>query len=254
MTLAPCWRGSSLALLLSSCIACRTQPPDPPHVATTEKHHHQYPGSLRPISLLDFDFQWRQRVTARWPGGQRQFDAVLAKEGDTLKLVGLGPMGRVGFVLRYRDGGEIEFDNRTQLSVPFDPKNILLDISRVYYPWFSQSATSDGTRHRTKNSEMIEETWKNGQLAQRRFRRIDDTPPGEIRIDYEYESPSHQVPIRAVLRNGWLGYTLEIETLNRQRLSITRIRRPLAFSELGFVGARHRTPATFSAVKRQIKP
>lgn len=219
-------RWSCILVLVSAFSGCRKGPP----LAAPEGISRDMNGSaasedralhdaLRPVTLLAGDFQWRQRVTARWPGGTRSFEAVLAKETDTLRLIGLGPMGRVGFVLLQRDGQPMEFENHANLSVPFDPKNILLDVQRVYYPWFVNSPGEDGVRQRSIGEEVVFERWKGGKLLERRFRpsrAADDAQ--DISVSYHYDSPPDHVASRAVLNNSRQNYELEIQTFSRQDL------------------------------------
>jgi hypothetical protein len=176
-----------------------------------------YPGTLRPPADAGFDFQWQQHVVAHWEGHDNPFDAVLSKTGDELLLIGLGPMHSPGFIVRL-EGDEIEFENRTKRKVPFNPQYIMLDVQRVYFPWIPGQAPADGTRMHERDGEIIEEIWSKGHLVERRFRREDARPPGEIVVRYSGWEDGADAPRRAELDNGWFGYRLEIETLVQQRL------------------------------------
>lgn len=171
-------------------------------------------GELRPPSELGSDFQWRQQVTAKWPSGTRGFDAVLSKEGDELVLVGLGPMDTPGFVLTVKPSGKLTVANHTQQPIPFDPKFVLLDVQRTFYPWFP-SPLEDGQRSVTTDDEIVTESWSNGNLDRRVFTRVTGEPAGALVVSYTGWSPGNRAPRRAVLQNGWFGYTLTIETVEQ---------------------------------------
>jgi hypothetical protein len=196
-----------VAILL---LSCATRPSGPDAAIG-------YPGTLVAVDAIEHDFQWQQRVTARWPDGERAFDAVLSKSGDELLLVGLGPMKSPGFFVRYR-GGEVELENRTPEDLPFEPRYIILDIQRVYYPWIPGEPPTTGDRHEAIRGESIHERWQDGRLRERRFVREDGQPPGEITIRYEGWEEGLDAPSRAILDNGWLGYSLVIDTLVQERL------------------------------------
>ena len=217
-------------LVIGLVLACSPPAPVAPDGPAT------YRGVLLPVSPLPHDIQWRQRVTAHWAEGTRSFEAVLSKRGSELQLLGLGPMGSVGFVLRLAGAsapvGEatglratetprVEFDNHSPLSLPFDPRYILLDVQRVFFPWLgrkSADAEQAGWRSGSVGRERIEERFEKGRLVQRRFRHLDDAPHGEIVVRYEGWEVGRDAPRRALLENGWYGYSLEIETLTQQRL------------------------------------
>lgn len=170
-------------------------------------------GTLRSPTELGGDFQWRQQVTAQWPSGTRGFDAVLSKEGNTLLLIGLGPMDTPGFILRLNDEG-LSVENHTGKPIPFDPKFILLDVQRAFYPWFD-APLANGERSTTTEGDVVTETWSNGTLRRRTFVRVSGNPKGTLDVTYSGWSPPNRAPQRVVLRNGWFGYTLTIETVEQ---------------------------------------
>lgn len=174
-------------------------------------------GTLRNPSELGADFQWRQQVTAHWPDGTRSFDAILSKEGGTLLLVGLGPMDTPGFVLRLDATRKLTVENRTERPIPFDPKFVLLDVQRAFYPWFRAPLVS-GERTTTVDDEIIAETWRDGTLSKRVFTRVSGEPPGELVVKYEGWTAGNRAPRRATLHNAWFGYTLTIETVEQSEL------------------------------------
>lgn len=212
-------RSALAVLLVSALTACR--PTSPGGHATAPEAEPEadvgYPGTLRPPAAMGPDLQWQQRVTAHWADDVQSFEAVLSKTGDELLLIGLSPMKTPGFVVRLADG-EVELDNRSPQPVPFDPRYIMLDVQRVYFPWIPDEPPTDGERSHRTDGEHVTERWAGGRLMERRFRREDARPPGEIRVTYEGWEDGMDAPRRATLDNGWFGYTLEIETFVQQRL------------------------------------
>ncbi len=191
-------RPTLLSLLL---VGCSAAPPSPPRLLGSEP----YPGVLRAVETLPHDFLWRQRVTVRWTGGEEGFDAALQKRGGTLTLVGLGPYDTPAFVLTW-NGREIGFENRTDRALPFPPRYILLDVQRVFFPWLPPGQATGEV-----DGERITERLEGDVLLRRTFERLDGQPPGAITVTYEGD--------RAILDNGWFGYTLTVETSDRQRLT-----------------------------------
>src|ERR1700712_2240085 len=108
---------------------------------TQPKHTSQSQGPLvaPPVllapSALSYDFQWRQRVSARWPSGTQSFDAVLQKRAGELTLVGLSPLGLPGFVFRLNEARELAVENRSGQKLPFEPAYVVADVQRVFFPW-----------------------------------------------------------------------------------------------------------------------
>ncbi len=210
-------RSLGLGWVLLAANACH--PPDP-EVASPGSAAVGYPGTLLAPAKLGPDVQWEQRVTAQWGEGKRRsFDAVLSKVGDELLILGLGPMKVPGFVVRLHEGEvDITVDKRMPESLPFAPRYIVLDVQRVFFPWIPGGPPRDGERHHLGDGERVTERWAGGRLIERRFTRADARPPGEIVVRYEGWHDGQDAPARAVLDNGWFGYTLTIETLVQQRL------------------------------------
>ncbi|MGB3052069.1 MAG: DUF3261 domain-containing protein [Polyangiales bacterium] len=163
-------------------------------------------------------FLWRQHVTASWSDGSESFDAVLQMHGEELMLMGLGPMGRPGFIATLTTSG-VTFENRSGRSLPFAPEHILADVQKVFYPWLGPvPAGFSGTRTGEHKSLMISETYAGGRLLTRVFERSDAVERGELRIRYEGWLPGLSAPQRAVLDNVWFGYELTIVTVEQHRL------------------------------------
>ena len=184
-------------------VGCRAAPPPDPRTLTDA----DYPGVLRPVAALGADVLCRQRVTATWGGESRSFDAVLQTRGETLTLLGLSPLGQVGFVLTLHDG-EVSFENRTEMELPFPPRFILLDVQRVFYPWLEP-----GVLEGEVDGERVVERRRDGALLERTFTRLDGAPAGAIVVRLEGHAPGRVAPARAELENGWFGYRLSVETV-----------------------------------------
>src|SRR5690606_15596231 len=134
-----------------------------------------------------------------------------------LLLIGLSPMKTPGFVVRLVDGN-VELDNRSPEKIPFDPKYMIFDVQRAYYPWIPGEPPRDGERTHRVGGEIVYERWQAGRLRERRFRREDGRPAGEIVIRYEGWADDLDAPRTTRLDNGWFGYALVIETVAQQRL------------------------------------
>lgn len=185
-----------------------------------------YPGTLQQPTQLPVEAVWQQRVTASWqvpgqPAQERGFDAAVQRQGDKLTVVGLSPMGSIGFSIQQGPDG-IDVTNNIPEQMVIPPRFILLDVQRTFFPWFAETGYS-GERAMERDGERITERWEQGQLAERSFVRTDGKREGTIRIRYEWSEPdpggrSWVVPHRAMLDNGWFGYRLTIATSSETRL------------------------------------
>jgi hypothetical protein len=209
-----CWL---FAALLGSCAFTPQKPSE----------HGNYPGTLQAPQALATEAVWQQRVTAKWqaPGEapqERGFDAALQRSGDALTVIGLSPMGSVGFSIQQTPSG-IEVVNNMEDQLVIPPRFILLDVQRTFFPWIaaddSHALLANGTHSAERNGEAIREVWLDGRLQQRTFRRLDNQPVGEICIRYEWQAPDWALPSKAVLDNGWFGYQLTILTHSETRLA-----------------------------------
>lgn len=173
-----------------------------------------YPGELRAPEALGKDLLWQQRVTASWGDGEeRGFDAAVQKQGATLTVIGMSPLGQAGFVMVQGPTG-VTFENHTDMHLPFPARFVLLDVQRTFFPWLSASAVpSDGERCETVAGEQVVEQYSGGRLVERRFTRLDGKPAGTIVVRYEWgEDAGRLAPRRAVLDNGWFGYRMTVDT------------------------------------------
>lgn len=185
-----------------------------------------YPGALWPPATLGVEAVWQQHVTASWsdPDGtrrERAFDAAIQRRGDELTVVGLSPVGSVGFSVTQRvDGVDVVNNIPDQMVIP--PRFILLDVQRAFYPWTKGGAGSEIVA--TRGGERIQERWQQGRIAERSFTRTSGTPRGAIRVSYDWGDNEWALPQRAVLDNGWFGYRLAITTTSETRLPAERAR------------------------------
>ncbi len=176
------------------------------------------PGPMLSPKAIGEQFLWRQRVTASWGDRSESFDAVLQMHDEQLMLMGLGPMGRPGFIATLTEAG-VTFENRSARSLPFPAEHIMADVQKVFYPWLPPVAASySGTRTGAYEGLMISETYAEGRLVTRDFRRSDAIDRGELHVRYEGWVPGFSAPQRAELNNAWFGYELTIITVEQQRL------------------------------------
>ncbi|MFT4512516.1 MAG: hypothetical protein ACI91B_001212 [Planctomycetota bacterium] len=200
-----------LATTLASCCGTARQP----------LNDLDYPGSLQAPTRLPVEALWQQRVTAAWqaPGEERQergFDAALQRNGDTLTVIGLSPMGTTGFSIQQSEAG-IDIVNNMPEQMVIPPRFILLDVQRAFFPWLG-APLQDDERSEQKNDELVTETWSAGKLQKRTFTRLDQQPKGTITITYEWDKLDWVLPTRTILDNGWFGYELTIVTHSETRI------------------------------------
>jgi len=168
--------------------------------------------ALLPVGALPNDLLMRQHITVQWADGAESFDSVLQKQGQTLLVLGLGPMNTVGFTLTLDEGG-ITFDNRSGREMPFQATRILADVQRVFYPWIENDSRCVACERREVRAGLeVRERIGPRYLEERSFRVVARPDRGEIVVRYEGWTEGSLVPSRAVLLNGWFGYELIIET------------------------------------------
>jgi hypothetical protein len=209
---------AATAIVVALALACATAPRRPPDLSDVD-----YPGLLRPASVLGPDVLWQQRVTVAWSRDEaRGFDAAIQKQGDTLTVIGLSPLGTAGFVI-LRRGEELEYRNESGEELPVPPRFILLDIQRAFFPWLAETGAprADGEHAGVMGDERVVEVVAGGRLLERRFTRLRGPPDGAIAIRYEWGPDGAVAPARAVLDNGWFGYRLTIDTQRETLLPAT---------------------------------
>ena len=182
-----------------------------------------YPGTLRPPGALATQAVWQQRVTATWsdPDGNEQtrgFGAAVQRRGDSLTVVGLSPMGSVGFSIEQSPNG-VEIENNIPEQMVLPPRFILLDVQRTFYPWIDATEVdAAGDRVIVRDGEQVLERWQDGRLTERSFTRNAGGPKGVIRIRYEWGRDDWTFPTLATLDNGRVGDRLQIVTHNETRI------------------------------------
>jgi uncharacterized protein DUF3261 len=184
----------------------------------------EYPCVLRDPSTLPHDFSVRQSITihAQHDGKpvDGQLDAVLQKQGDTLTIVGFGPMNVKAFTLTQR-GDRIEFTQYLGPELPFSPRNVLVDVHRILFKRLAAPAEAgySGVIRGELDGEHVEETWRDGQLRQAAFTRPGSNLQGAVRIELGPGcTPAACEPETAALTNEWFAYSLEIVNEGYERL------------------------------------
>lgn len=175
-----------------------------------------YPCVLRDPSEWSGDFMVRQSMTIRARRGtetiEGQLDAVVQKQGDTLLVVGIGPMNAKAFTLTQR-AGHIEFAQFFGPALPFSPRNIIVDVHRLFFKRLPAPTAPgySGPVRGQLDGEWVEESWQGGELRARVFTRPDGPLRGAVRIDFGPGCRASRCePETATLRNEWFGYTLAI--------------------------------------------
>jgi hypothetical protein len=190
-------------------------------VSTTDPA--EYPCVLHDPRTLPHDFMVRQSLTIRAQRDGKpvtgQLDAVVQKQGDTLLIVGFGPMNVKAFTLTHR-GDRIELTQFIGPELPFSPRNMVVDVHRVFFKRLpAPTAVHDGVIRGELDGEIVEETWRDGQLRARVFTRPGSALRGAIRIELGPGCDAIQCePESATLHNEWFGYTLTIVNEGYERL------------------------------------
>lgn len=194
------------------------------HVVLSASAPSDYPFVLHDPATLGHDFMVRQSLTvhARRDGQpvDGQFDAILQKQGDTLLIVGFGPMNVKAFTVEQR-GDRIEFTQFFGPELPFSPRNIVVDVHRVYFHHLPPPAEPgySGVTRGELDGETVEETWQGGELRRAVFTRPGSALRGAISVELGPGcTPAACEPVSATLRNEWFGYTLEIANEGYERL------------------------------------
>jgi hypothetical protein len=170
---------------------------------------------LKPTAELGRSFMAQQRLTGRYGDKEFAMDVVLQLAGGKLTLIGLTPFGTRAFVLE-QQGTEVKLEKFIDREVPVDPRYVLDDIHRVFFRSLAE-ANPDGSTTREESGEQVSELRSGGVLKERRFRRLDGKPAGELVVTFE-GPPAPVVAPHVTLVNGWFGYTLRVDTLQQQYL------------------------------------
>jgi hypothetical protein len=213
-------RALILVALLAACGATPKR-----HFSILTGDPAEYPGVLRDPADIHANFFVRQTLTVHTTKDGKpvdaELDAVLQKQGDTLQVVGFGPMNVKAFTLTHK-GDRIDFEQFVGPQLPFSPRNIVVDIHRVFFMRLPAptDAKFTGVNKGELDGEHVEETWKDGQLRAIVFTRPGDPKlKGAIRVQMSDGcDPQHCEPETAMLRNEWFGYTLAIANQAFERL------------------------------------
>jgi len=194
------------------------------HVVLSASAPSDYPCVLHDPATLPHDFVVRQSLTvhARRDGQpvDGQFDAILQKQGDTLLIVGFGPMNVKAFTLEQR-GDRLEFTQFFGPELPFSPRNVVVDVHRVYFHRLPPPAEPgySGAARGELDGETVEETWQGGELRRAVFTRPGSALRGAVSVELGPGcTPAACEPASATLLNEWFGYTLEIANEGYERL------------------------------------
>ncbi len=198
---------AALGLMLSVEPGCATSPSIPAKPAPSS----QLIASERlgPPMLL------RQRLSGEHRGKPFELECVLQISQGKLTIIGMTPFGSRAFVLT-QTGVSHTFTKLIDRELPFDPLHILEDVHRVFFRGISSTAT-DGKLVEVEGPEQVKEQRSQGVLKERSFVRLDQNPPGEIKISYGGPK-APLVPTYVTIDNGWYGYRLEIETVVQESL------------------------------------
>ncbi|HFE45854.1 MAG TPA: hypothetical protein ENJ18_10260 [Nannocystis exedens] len=173
--------------------------------------------ALVPVAEIPVDFLARQRLSGRMGEHDLHSEVILQKQGDVLTLLGLTPFATKAFSLVQR-GVETEFTSFVEVALPFPPELMLADIHRTLFVGIDGKGSDDGHRRLRLKGERIDETWQQGRLLGRVFRRRRGRPKGLIVIDYGEGMSAWKPPPKITIDNQRLGYQVTIETVVYQPL------------------------------------
>jgi hypothetical protein len=124
-----------------------------------------------------------------------------------------------GFIVTYQNG-RVSFKNNSKRRLPFSPRYMIADVQLAFFPWLGpqNQAGFTGKRSGVRGRLLIEEHYKKGRLSRRVFRRRDAPGLGQVVVEYSGWQAGQSAPRKTVLRSGWYGYRLTIETLTQRRL------------------------------------
>lgn len=198
---------------LAALTACATATPPPPREV-------DYPGALVRASEVPGAFLWRQQLVAEYGPRTVSFEAVLQKKDDRIVVLGLTPYGTRAFVIE-QTGTSFTFTDHLPPghALPFPPRSILLDVHRAWFMALPGAPRADGEHTAVREGEQVTEVWRGGRVLERRYRRLDGAPAGEVRVTYGPEGMAGLAPPdEVVLDNGWFGYRLVVKTVERRDL------------------------------------
>jgi hypothetical protein len=208
-------RAAAVWVVVALALGCASS--SPRHlVLSADDAAEGYPAVLHDPAEWPENFMVRQSIDIRGQKDGRtvegQLDAVVQKKDDTLIILGLGPMNARAFTLTQR-GRRIEFDQLAGPRLPFSPRNILIDVHRVFFKALPRpdGAGASGVVRGELDGESVEERWEHGELKERSFTRPGSALRGALRVEYGAGCRADRCrPESVTVNNQWFGYTLTI--------------------------------------------
>lgn len=191
-------RSCFLLLALALLVGCAARPPTPPPAD---------PGPVRPADAWPARVLLRQKVSITWEGQTRSFDAAVQRVDETLTVVGLAPFGPPGFVIRHGPSS-IDVENNLDRPLPFDPRFLVADVQKVFYPWLPPPEGGQGWVEGEVAGLKVRARYVDGRLAERRFV---GAPPLVVGVRYGVDLIDGISRV-IELRHEGFGYRLRIET------------------------------------------
>jgi len=203
----------SLLLGLVTTAACGGAPKGPPPASA------RVDGAvLVPTDELSPPFVVQQRLKGQYGTRDMSLDCVLQLKDGKLTVLGLTPFGTRAFVIEQR-GREVKLEKFIDREVPIDPTDVLADIHRVFFRGLpaTESPRADGSYEQVDGGELVRETYKGGNLVERRFQSLEGPAPNLVVITYDgAKAPVIAPHVR--LTNVAYGYTLDIDNTEQQLL------------------------------------
>jgi len=175
-------------------------------------------SGLVPTQEIAGNFLMRQQLAFRAGEERGHFEALVQKHCDELIVVGLSPFGSRAFTLRQR-GVDVEVETHIDVAWPFPPRRVLQDVHRVYLLPLADPPLADGVHESVWGDEVVSERWSSGRLRERRLRRSDGAPPGDVVVRYEDGASAEHPPVRVRVVNERFGYVLDVTTVERRPLT-----------------------------------
>ena len=210
-------RRTSLALSFSIALAsaCAPRGTEP----TSPRATSQAPlDVLTEPRLVGPDFVWRQKLSASYGDDSFDFEAVLEKSDNALRVLFLTPYGSRALLLEQL-GQQVRTEYFVSQRLPFPAHFILGDIHRVFFRGFEGQLPPDGSHTQRLQGEVFHDTWQHGSLVSRtvEFENAEpeklDQQAGAIAIRYAPGYRPGAVPGQVFLENHRHGYEISIDTL-----------------------------------------
>ena len=142
-----------------------------------------------------------QTIESNWGGQVASMDCVLEIDSESIRLVGLTPVGSTSFSIIY-NGKEVWVDDRTSGRLPADPRRILAALQLAQWPELP-----------TLSGLTLVESRENGG----RVRRLISNTRVVVSVTYAATGAPWLGPIDFVHHE--LDYSLHIETVRWERLA-----------------------------------